>query len=105
MPSRGHLPGWAVTIWLSLVVGLLGCSVAPPVQEMSDARQALQAAHEARAQVHAPDPMRQAEMSMGQATAALEDGRYGRAREHALAAKRHAIEARSSASAADEHQP
>lgn len=105
MPRLGPLPGWSVTGWLLLVVGLASCSTAPPVQEMSDARQALQAAREAQAQVHAPDPMRRAEALMGEATEALEAGRYEQAREQALAAKRNAIEARSSATELREEQP
>ena len=47
---------WALLIPLAVV----GCAVAPPVQEMSDARQAIKAAREANAEQHAARPLHSA---------------------------------------------
>jgi len=77
---------------LTLLV-LAGCSAAP-VQEMSDARQALQAAHAAGGADASPAELLQAEQLLEQAQQALELGDYGRAREAALTAKRTAMEVR-----------
>lgn len=73
---------------------LVSCAVAPPVQEMSDARQAISAAREANATRLAPDIMRQAEESLDEAARGMEQGHYLDAREAAMAARRHAIRAR-----------
>lgn len=71
-----------------------GCAVAPPVQEMSDARQAINAAKEAKADKYAPEPLRDAERHIEQATHDLENGAYDRARKAALTAKDRAMKAR-----------
>lgn len=70
-----------------------GCTTIP-AQEMSDARQAVQAAHEVGASVHAPDTLTNAEQLLTRAKKALDAGYYTDAREHALAAKTAAINAR-----------
>jgi PBP1b-binding outer membrane lipoprotein LpoB len=71
-----------------------GCAVAPPVQEMSDARQALKAAREAHADRLAPDLFQRAEHQLDTATHQLERGAYARARSSAINAKEEAIRAR-----------
>ena len=80
---------------LSLV--LVACTINPPVQEMSNARQTIQAAQEAQASVYAPESLREAETLLHQATRALEAGDYQGAREYALAAQQQAIKARQQA--------
>lgn len=90
-------------LWLLLLLPLLllsACSVMPPVQEMSDARQAIKAAREARAQEYAPQKLRSAEDSMELATRTLEQGEYEAARMAASVAKALAIKARDAAIAA-----
>ncbi len=82
---------------VALVVLLGGCAVMPPVQEMSDARQAIKAAHEARAEQYAPQKLRSAEDSMELATRTLEQGEYEAARMAASVAKALAIKARDEA--------
>lgn len=71
-----------------------GCAVAPPVQEMSDARQAIRAAREAHADRLAPQALSNAEHLLDQATSRLEEGAYPEARQAAVAAKNEAVRAR-----------
>ena len=72
-----------------------GCTALPPTQEMSDARQALRAASEAKAREYLPYYVWFAEEHLTQAQQQLEKGRhaYAYARFHALQAKRAASEA------------
>jgi hypothetical protein len=89
------------SIFFSLLLLVLGaCSIMPPVQEMSDARQAIKAAHEAKAEHYAPQKLRSAEDSMELATRTLEQGEYEAARMAASVAKALAIKARDEAIAA-----
>lgn len=91
---------------LLLLLALTACTVMPPVQEMSDARQALKAAHEVEAQKYAPQKLRSAEDSMELATRTLEQGEFEAARMAASVAKALAIKARDEAmaAAAEEHR-
>jgi uncharacterized lipoprotein len=96
--------------WLLLSVllsGLLsGCaSLSPPVQEMSDARQAIKAAREANAQELAPQKLQSAEDSIELAIRTLEQGEYEAARMAASVAKALAIKARDEALAAASRSP
>ncbi len=79
---------------------MAGCSVVPPVQEMSDARQALEAAREAQADKYAEQKLRSAEDSMELATKTLNQGEYEAARMAASVARALAIKARDEALAA-----
>lgn len=74
-----------------------GCATVPPVQEMSDARQALQAAKAAGAQGKAPLSYSEALTYIERAESALQIGNYSEARRQALKAKNHALEARAEA--------
>jgi hypothetical protein len=80
------------------------CTVMPPVQEMSDARQAIEAAREVNAEQYAPQKLRSAEDSMELATRTLEQGEYEAARMAATVAKALAIKARDAAVAAAAEQ-
>jgi hypothetical protein len=81
-----------------LVAVLLGaCAAVPPVQEMSDARQALEAAREARADKYAEQKLRSAEDSLELATRTLNQGEYEAAKMAATVAKALAIKARDEA--------
>jgi PBP1b-binding outer membrane lipoprotein LpoB len=76
------------------VLGLLsGCSSAP-VQEMSDARQAITAARQVEAVQYAPDLMQRAIQQLAVAEQALEAGAWKSARTSAMAAREDAIAAR-----------
>jgi predicted S18 family serine protease len=79
------------------VLALNGCALNPPLQEMSNARQALQAAEEAQAQVYAPQPYAQAQRHLRKASDYLEAGDYTQARTHAMEAKVAATKARQQA--------
>lgn len=95
---------WLRQISAGLLLALLAaCAVMPPVQEMSDARQAIKAAREARAEEYAPQKLRSAEDSMELATRTLEQGEYEAARMAATVAKALAIKARDAAVAASVH--
>ena len=81
-----------------ILAGLLtACATTPPVQEMSNARQTIAAAHEAKAKQFATKQIEEAERLMSQATVALESGDYNTARELAVEAQQMAIKARQAA--------
>lgn len=87
--SLYKLPAYAV---LGFVIG---CAAAP-LQEMSDARQALRAAHEVHALQHAPRQLQRAEQRLTTAEKALSNGEgsFDKTRGDAIAAKEEAIKAR-----------
>lgn len=89
----------AISVLILAVALLSGCATAPPVQEMSDARQALQAAKEANAERQAPDTYRDAKRFMERAAQKLEQGEYEQARRAAVVAKERAVQARDEATA------
>ncbi len=102
--QRGLFPACALRrlAWVFLAGGLAvsgGCATVPPTQEMSDARQALDAAHRAEATRHAPDALEGAESLLSQAKDKLGAGAFTQAQKTALAAKEEATKARAMASA------
>lgn len=74
------------------LVSLSACTGAP-VQEMSDARQAIAAARAAGAAERAPEQFAQATNSLSRAEAALQRHDYGTARSQAALARTRALEA------------
>jgi len=84
----------------SLLIGSLmlllitACATTAPVQEMSNARQTIQAAVEAGAEIHAPDELANARELLDDASRELEVGNYPLARDYALQAKQQAMQAR-----------
>ena len=89
---------FARRLWLAAVIaGLLaGCATTPPVQEMSDARQAIAAAKEAGAEQLAINQLGQAVALLENAEAHLVVGTsnaYWQARKAAVSAKDMAFEA------------
>lgn len=85
---------------LLFVFALTSCAANPPVQAMSDARQAINAAREAQATRYAPDLFKKAENAMEEASQGMEQGHYLDAREAAHQARTWAIKARDAAIAA-----
>ena len=69
-----------------------GCASAP-VQEMSNARQAIAAAVDAGAEDHAPGELEAARKLLADAESSLHDKRYREARRAAMAAKTKAVAA------------
>jgi hypothetical protein len=84
-----------------MLTEVLGC-VRAPVQEMSDARQAIQAARDAGARPHISPELKEAEGLLKQAQELLELGNYDEARDSALHAKRKALEARTAVLTSEE---
>jgi len=77
-----------------LAVALLaGCALAPPVQEMSDARQAIAAAEAAQADRWARDEISAAQRFIARAEESLAAGSFGPARTSALRAQDRAVRA------------
>ena len=76
---------------------ITACATTAPVQEMSNARQTIQAAVEAGAEIHAPDELANARELLENASRELEVGNYPLARDYALQAKQQAIQARQTA--------
>lgn len=67
-----------------------GCVTAPPVQEMSDARQAIRAAEQADAGRVAADTLNDARRFLAEAEEQIQEGAYGPARMNAVRAKNRA---------------
>ena len=109
------LSGIAKTVRVSdlLARGLLiaiiligaGCGTAPPVQEMSDARQAIAAAKEAGAAQSAAEDLRAAEAFLDSAQRKLSERAYGQARRDALQAKSKALDALALTEGSDNDPP
>ena len=72
---------------------LAGCVTAPPVQEMSDARQAIAAAEEADANRVATDTLADARRFLAEAERQIQEQSYGPARLNAVRAKNRAAAA------------
>ena len=72
---------------------LAACETAPPVQEMSDARQAIAVAKKAGAADHAAFHLRAAETYLASAQKKLTEQLYGQARRDAKQAKMKALDA------------
>ena len=83
----------SLALYLSLAA-LAGCAATAPVQEMSDARQALRAAEQAGAQERQLPSYLVARELLESAEALLNAGDYRSAREKADRARRHAVNAR-----------
>lgn len=77
---------------LTLVaLALAGCVSAPPVQEMSDARQAISAAEQADAGRVAADTLADARRFLAEAEQQIQEQAYGPARMNAVRAKNRAV--------------
>lgn len=81
--------------------GLAGCVTAPPVQEMSDARQAISAAEQADAGRTAADTLADARRFLEEAERQIQEEAYGPARMNAVRAKNRALLALRSSRARD----
>jgi hypothetical protein len=81
---------------------LLAACASAPVQEMSDARQAIQAAEEAGAATLAPDALRDAKRLLTSAERKLQREAYASARQDARESRRKAAEALEAARASED---
>jgi len=83
-------------VGFALLLAAAGCS-SLPVQEMSDARQAIYSARAVGGDHYTPESLHEAERLVAQAVERLADGDYQSARAAARDAKRQAISAREAA--------
>jgi hypothetical protein len=84
-----------------VLLGLVAaCNATPPVQEMSDARQAIAVARDAGAENNAADELREAEAFLDSARRHLNERLYAQARRDAVSAKQRALDALAAAEAA-----
>jgi uncharacterized iron-regulated membrane protein len=97
------LPRFALA-WLLVGLHLSGCAGAP-VQEMSNARQAVRAAQRAGAEQHAPELLAEAQKLLEQASGNLSHREYRAARDQAEQARAKALEARRLAEEATKTKP
>jgi hypothetical protein len=97
MSRRRLLP--LVLAALAVAPVVTGCA-GLPVQQMSDARQAISAAEQAGASEHAPELLAESKRLVERAKANLNEGEYRQSREDAELAREKAIEARRVAEAA-----
>ena len=97
------LPRFALA-WLLIGLQMAGC-VGAPVQEMSNARQAIRAARQAGAEQHAPAVLAEAQQLLDQANGNLQHGEYRAARDQAEQARAKALEARRLAEEASKPPP
>lgn len=74
-----------------LVLPFAGCVTTPPVQEMSDARQAITAAEQANAGRVAADTLDAARRFLTEAERQIQEQSYGQARMNAVRAKNRAV--------------
>jgi len=81
---------------------LLAACASAPVQEMSDARQAIQAAEEAGAATLSPDALRDAKRLLTSAERKLQREAYASARQDARESRRKAAEALEAARAGED---
>lgn len=79
---------------VGLIIWLLSSCAVAPVQEMSDARQALQAAEAVGARTKATDIYSKAQTYLDKAETALQQREFTKAREQAELAKQYALDAR-----------
>ncbi len=83
-------------------LALAGCVTLPPVQEMSDARQAIKAAEAANAARLAPEVLQDARRFLAEAEEQIQQQAYGPARFNAVRAKNRAAIAMRSSKNSDE---
>jgi len=91
----------ALIVLVALIAA--GCATAPPVQEMSDARQAITAAEEADAARLAPVPLTDARRFLAQAETQIRNQFYTMARSNAVRAKNRAVDALNASQSTDQN--
>ncbi|MCH8070776.1 MAG: DUF4398 domain-containing protein [Proteobacteria bacterium] len=87
---------------IAILLIAAGCGTSPPVQEMSDARQAIAAAKEAGAEQTAAEDIRAAEAYLDSAQRKLTERAYAQARRDALQAKSKALAALATTESSDD---
>ncbi len=92
--DMAHFPTKARSILAFVLAGLLSaCAATPPTQEMSEARQSVEAAKQAGAGEHAPKAMDNAQQLLTKAEEGMRSGNYEEAQQDAIAAREAARQA------------
>lgn len=94
-----------VPLLAAIILTVQACASSPPVQEMSDARQAIAAAEQANAATRAPDTLAQARRLLETAERQLREEAYGPARVNAVRAKNRAVQALEASQSASQAEP
>jgi len=92
-------------LMLAILLSVTACETAPPVQEMSDARQAIAVAKEAGAEERAAVHLQAAESYLERAEQQLNEHNYYEARRDAKQAKIKALDALKASEAAAKDTP
>jgi len=92
-------------LMLAILLSATACETAPPVQEMSDARQAIAVAREAGAEQRASVHLQAAENYLQSAERELNEHNYYEARRDAKQAKMKALDALKASEAAAKAKP
>ena len=100
----GHFPVRPAFIAVLLAGVVVTACASAPVQEMSDARQAIRAAQNAGASQKAPAQLQSAQTLMSSAEASLQKRMYRAAKRNAVAAREQAVEAMQAAAKRDAPQ-
>lgn len=79
-------------VGIIILIMIIGCTTIP-TQEMSDARQALNAANHVNAKYYAPTQWQQAQNNLKQAEKYLRNNQFQQARRHAFLVKQQAVSA------------
>jgi len=86
--------GYIVAALVAMSLLMAGCAANVPVQEMSNARQSIQAAVDVGAERYANGLLAEARELLDEASEELDSGNYPLARQRALQAREHALKAR-----------
>lgn len=100
--ANQRIAGLGYGLVVILLLAVAGCVTSPPVQEMSDARQAIAAAKDAGAAEHATGELDEAMAYLESAQKKLSERSYLPARNDALLAKDKALDALARAERADD---
>jgi hypothetical protein len=92
MDNKTHKLFVKILLYVACMLIVTACATAP-VQEMSDARQAIQVAKSVGVDEHSQSNLVQAKKFLKKAEQALHIGKYKKARVNALAAKEEAFQA------------
>lgn len=104
MHKKRSFPGFPTKLVTLVSLSLMAACSSPPVQEMSDARQAIKAAEGANAAVHAPERLSKARSHLKEAEQKLQKKAYNSAKHDAIQAKNQALEALRASAAANREE-
>jgi len=95
-----RVPSSPLPLLVILLSGSLAACAGWPVQQMYDARQAVEAAQKAGAEQYAPDVLAEAQAHLKNAKTSMDQGDWRTARDEADLSRQKAMEARRAAEAA-----